>query len=200
MVQFTIATSERVTAGIFHKLTGALSSHGLQIRAAQIHTLPDGLVLDRFWVHDPDYAGEPPPQRLDDVKQALIESLTRPSGEPPAFRRTWQTGAHRRVRVPGVPTRVNIDNSTSQRFTIIDIFTHDRTGLLYAITRTLFELGLSVGRAKIGTFLDQVVDVFYVTDRQDRKIKDERRFEEIRQRLLEVVEQEGAGRTEETGN
>ncbi len=86
---------------------------------------------------------------------------------------------------------MNIDNSTSSRFTIIDIFTHDRTGLLYAITRTLFELGLSVARAKIGTFLDQVVDVFYVTDQQDRKIKDERRLEEIRGRLLEVVEQEG---------
>ena len=95
------------------------------------------------------------------------------------------------MRVPGVPTRVNIDNSTSDRFTIIDIFTHDRTGLLYAITRTLFELGLSVGRAKIGTFLDQVVDVFYVTDQQDRKINDEQRLEEIRRRLLEVVEREG---------
>lgn len=200
MVQFTIATSEGVTAGIFHKLTGALSSHGLQIRAAQIHTLPDGLVLDRFWVHDPDYAGEPPPQRLDEVQQALVESLVRPSGQPPAFRRTWQTGAHRRVRVPGVPTRVNIDNSTSQRFTIIDIFTHDRTGLLYAITRTLFELGLSVGRAKIGTFLDQVVDVFYVTDRQERKIKDESRLEEVRRRLLQVVEHEGGGKEDEGGS
>ena len=47
-----------------------------------------------------------------------------------------------------------------------------------------------IGRAKIGTFLDQVVDVFYVTDQQDRKIKDDRRLEEIRQRLLEVVETE----------
>ncbi len=58
-VQFTIATSERITPGIFHRLTGALSSHGLEIRTAEIHTLPDGLVLDRFSVHDPDYAGEP---------------------------------------------------------------------------------------------------------------------------------------------
>jgi [protein-PII] uridylyltransferase len=63
--------------------------------------------------------------------------------------------------------------------------------LLYAITRTLFELGLSVARAKIGTFLDQVVDVFYVTDQQDRKIRDEHWLEEIHLRLLEVVEQEG---------
>ncbi len=190
-VQFTIATSEQITPGIFHKVTGALSSHGLEIRTAQIHTLPDGLVLDRFWVHDPDYAGEPSRERLEQVQQSLVQSLQSSTAEPPAFRRTWQVGGHRPVRVPGVPSRVNIDNSTSSRFTIIDIFTHDRTGLLYAITRTLFELGLSVARAKIGTFLDQVVDVFYVTDQQDRKIQDERRLDEIRARLLEVVEENG---------
>jgi [protein-PII] uridylyltransferase len=185
-VQFTIATSEKTASGIFYRLTGALSSQGLEIRAAQIHTLPDGLVLDRFSVHDPDFAGEPPPERLRQVEKVLIEALKNPTAAPPKFRRTWQAGQHRQIRVPGIPTRVNIDNSTSHRFTIIDVFTHDRTGLLYTIARTLFELELSVGRAKIGTFLDQVVDVFYVTDRQNRKIQDEQRLEAIQRKLLEV--------------
>jgi [protein-PII] uridylyltransferase len=87
-----------------------------------------------------------------------------------------------------VQTRVNIDNSTSDFFTILDIFAHDRTGLLFAITRTLFELGLSVARAKVGTYLDQVVDVFYVTDQDQNKIESAPRLEEIRRRLLEVIE------------
>ncbi len=191
VVQCTIATSEQVAAGIFHRLTGALSSLGLQIRSAQIHTLPDGLVLDRFWVHDPDFAGEPPAERLEQIERSLIGSLENPSAEPPTFRRIWQAGSHRRVRVPGVPTRVQIDNSTSSGLTIIDVFTHDRPGLLYAVTRTLFELELSVARAKIGTFLDQVVDVFYVTDRQNRKIRDEGRLDEIRRRLVDVIESAG---------
>ncbi len=81
-----------------------------------------------------------------------------------------------------------IDNTTSAVFTILDIFTLDRRGLLYAITRTIFELGLSVGRAKIGTYLDQVVDVFYVTDQQCHKVEDPARLHEIRRRLLEVIE------------
>jgi len=186
-IQFTVATSERVASGIFHKLTGALGSHGLEIRAAEIHTLSNGLVLDRFWVHDPDYAGEPPPERLEQITGSLVQALQSSAEQPPKFRRTWQVGGHRPVRVAGVPTRVNIDNSTSDRFTIVDIFTHDRPGLLYAVARKLFELELSVGRAKIGTFLDQVVDVFYVTDRQEHKVHDEPRLEEIRRCLLEVV-------------
>jgi [protein-PII] uridylyltransferase len=187
-VQFTIGTSEQVTPGIFHKLTGALSSHGLQIRSAQIYTLADGLVLDRFWVRDPDFAGEPPRQRLEEVQSALVQSLCTPAAAPPSFRRTWRVGGDKRVPVAPSQTRVNTDNSTSDRYTIIDVFTHDRTGLLYAIARTLFEMGLSVWRAKIGTYLDQVVDVFYVTDRQHRKVEDESQLEEIRRRLLEVIE------------
>jgi [protein-PII] uridylyltransferase len=186
--QYTIATSEQITPGIFHKLTGALSSRGLAIRSAQIHTLVDGLVLDRFLVHDPDYAGQPPPDRIEQIEQALVQSLKSPSAQPPTFRRTWQIGAHKPVQVPGVQTRVNVDNSTSEAYTILDIFAHDRTGLLYAITRTLFELGLSVFRAKIGTYLDQVVDVFYVTDQNNRKIEDDNRRDEIRRRVLEVIE------------
>jgi len=187
-VQFTVGTSEEVTPGIFHKLTGALSSHGLQIRSAQINTLANGLVLDRFWVHDPDFAGEPPRDRLEDINRALVAALHAPGAEPPAFRRRWQVGSHGDAPKSPLQTRVNVDNNTSDRYTILDVFTHDRTGLLYAITRALFELDLSVWRAKIGTYLDQVVDVFYVSDRQDRKIQDERQIEDIRGRLLEVIE------------
>ena len=186
--QYTIATSEQITPGIFHKLTGALSSHGLEIRSAQIHTLAEGLVLDRFWVFDPDYAGQPPPERIALINQTLLAALKAPAGHSPSFRRTWRKGGGTPLKVPGVQTRVNIDNSTSDFFTILDIFAHDRTGLLFAITRTLFELGLSVARAKVGTYLDQVVDVFYVTDQEHGKIASPPRLEEIRRRLLEVVE------------
>ena len=86
------------------------------------------------------------------------------------------------------PTQVRIDNSTSERYTIIDIFTADRRGLLYTITRKLFDLGLSVSVAKIGTYLDQVVDVFYFTDSSGNKIENDDRLEQIRTRLLEEIE------------
>jgi [protein-PII] uridylyltransferase len=186
-VQFTIGTSEGVTAGIFHKLTGALSSHGLEIRSAQIHTLADGLVLDRFWVHDPDYAGEPPLGRREAINRALEGSLREPSLARPVFRRTWLSAGQRTAVAPRPQTNVNTDNSTSDRYTIVDVFALDRSGLLYTVARTLFEEGLSVWRAKIGTYLDQVVDVFYVTDQQGRKVLDAARLDAIRRHLLAVI-------------
>jgi len=186
-IQFTVSTSEQVTAGIFHKLTGALTSKGLEIIAAQIHTFSDGLVLDRFQVIDPDYAGMPPPERLEDIRQALRQALLDPRAPRPTFRRLWQKRGHEEATRKVARTRVQADNSTSERCTILDIFAVDRPGLLYEITRTLFELGLSVWRAKVGTYFDQVVDAFYVTDREGNKIEDEYRLQQIRTRLLKVI-------------
>jgi len=193
-VQFTVSTSERVAAGIFHRLTGALTSHGLEIRSAQIHTLAGDMVLDRFWVCDPDYAGPPPADRLDEINRSLEQSL-RGSHRPPSFRRLWRASGS---TTPSAATRTQVraDNTTSERYTILDIFTLDRTGLLYAITRSLFELGLPVARAKIGTYLDQVVDVFYVTNLGGKKIEDPGRLDEICARLLEVIDA-GAGLDEQ---
>jgi [protein-PII] uridylyltransferase len=190
-LRITVGTSEAVAPGIFHRLTGALSSQGLEIRSAQIHTLADGLVLDRFWVHDPDYAGEPPADRIETINRAVEQSLRLPAGQEPAFRRTWKPGGERKMPGPKPQIRVNTDNGTSDRYTIIDVFAYDRTGLLYAVTRTFFELGCSVWRAKISTYLDQVLDVFYVTDRDNNKIEGQDRLDSIRKRLLEVIGEEG---------
>ena len=187
-VECTVGSDESVTPGVFHRLTGALTGHGLQVRSARINTLADGVVLDRFWCHDPDFASEPPPDRLDEIRRALIRSLRDAAKTPPTFRRTWSDGAANRTTGNDSQTRVNFDNSTSDRNTIIDVFAADRPGLLYAVTRTLFELDLSVWRAKIATHLDQVVDVFYVTDRECRKIEDEPHLEAVRARLLEVID------------
>ena len=62
------------------------------------------------------------------------------------------------------PTKVEIDNAVSEDFTVIDVFTHDRVGILFAITNALYHLGLSIHLAKITTSVDRVLDVFYVTD------------------------------------
>ncbi len=188
-LEFVVGTHDNITPGLFHKLTGALASQGLEILSAEINTLADGLVLDRFYVLDPDYAEEPPRHRIEEVEQALVQSLTTPAGAAPTFRKVWRSAATRdRVALAMVPTRVKIDNSTSDGCTIVDIFAHDRTGLLFTITRTIFELGLSVSVAKIGTYLDQVVDVFYVTDQAGNKIRDEGRLQEISNKLLEAID------------
>lgn len=187
-VEYTIGTYEEITPGIFHKLTGALASKGMQILSASIATLADGLVLDRFYVLDGDFASQPPPDRLEEVSAALVAALKDTSGKPPTFRKLWQAKPKLAGPAPGSPPQdVKFDIGTAERYTIVDVFAHDRLGLLYTITRTIFELGLSVHVAKIATYVDQVLDVFYVTDQQGKKVTDEARLEEIRAKILAAI-------------
>jgi [protein-PII] uridylyltransferase len=189
-VEYTVGTHEEIVPGIFHRLTGVLSSTGHSILTAEIHTLAENLVLDRFYVQDMDYSGAPSQERIDQVCGALVKALREPTDAGPAFRRVWKIGTQNATpALRPLPERVGFDNTTSDRHTIVSVFAYDRVGLLYAVTRTLFVLGLSVHVAKIATYLDQVLDVFYVTDQQGRKVLDEGQLDEIRRRLLEALAQ-----------
>ena len=87
----------------------------------------------------------------------------------------------------GLPTRVEVDTNTSDRSTIVLVFAHNRPGLLYTISRTLFKLDLSIDLARISTHFDQVVDVFYVTDNDGQKITSGEQCQAIRERMLEEL-------------
>lgn len=183
-VDYTITTRENVTSGMFFRLAGAFSSKACEILSAEINTLDGGWVLDRFRVRDWDYPKDVPQTRLEEVSAALVDALQ--STDLPPLHKGRRVGRTTQVDTPRVlPSLVKIDNSTSRRYTILDIFTTDRPGLLYAIGRTLWELELSISLAKIGAYRDQVMDVFYVTDRKGEKIHDRERLQQIKEYLLE---------------
>ena len=92
-----------------------------------------------------------------------------------------------------VPTEITVDNRSSERFTVVDVFTQDRVGLLFAITHTLFRLGYTIHLARISTNADQALDVFYISDRAGNKIVELDRMRALRSGLLERLEEEPGG-------
>lgn len=187
---YTVYTFDQITPGLFSKISGVLAAKGLQILGAQIATLSNGEVVDRFEVLDCDFVGAPPRVRLDDVGETIAQVLRGERSIEEVFAGANRIGPGYESQ-PGVmlePTQVKLDNETSDRSTIIEVFAHDRQGLLYVITRTIFELGLSVSVAKIATSLDQVLDVFYVTDQTGGKVTDTGRLEQIQRQLAASIE------------
>jgi len=184
-VAVTVATRESVASGVFHRLTAALTSQRLEILAADIHTLDEGLVLDHFVVHDPDYADEPPAERLSEIGAALRAAVK--ADRSPSVTRRWNPFAPQPNPAAITPARVRFDNESSAQATILEVFAHDSVGLLSALARAIFEEGLSVRSARIGTYLDQVVDAFHVTDEAGRKVVDPERLARIRDKLERVA-------------
>lgn len=189
-LEFTIATDQRGRLiGTFHRITGALSSQGMQIIAADIHTQPGDIAWDRFLVEDPESEGSPPPGRIQTVCDAIRLALDPQNTTPPTFAKKWSKVSGKAAEdLKTQPTQVRFDNSTSDHYTIITLFAYDRMGLLYSVSKVLFEMQLVLNYAKISTHLDQVVDVFYVSDLQGHKIEESTALYLIRQRLLQAVE------------
>ena len=64
--------------------------------------------------------------------------------------------------LPRVPTKVVIDNDSARAHSVVDVFTADRVGLLHTLSRTFFDLGLTVDLARITTEGHRAADAFYV--------------------------------------
>ena len=150
---------------------------------------PGPFAWDRFVVDDPDYGGSSPPYRIAEVCKTIVDSILATETAPPSFRRVWKTKSTVEASAARTqPTQIRFDNSTSDDFTIITVFAYDRTGLLYDISKTLFDLQLDLQIAKVSTHLDQVVDVFYVTDVDGKKVSEPTRLYTLRQTLLRAIE------------
>ena len=186
--EYTVVTHNDLTPGLFSKIAGVMAAMGLQILDAQIITREDGVVVDTFQVADPDYAGPPPGERRIAIAASLEDVLKGTESVEDLVARSGRLSAVRRLPTSRQPTEIQIDNETSDRFTILDVFADDKQGLLYVITHAIFRLGLSVHAARISTRLDQVVDVFYVSDRSGGKITEPVRLEAIRTTIKEELD------------
>jgi len=93
---------------------------------------------------------------------------------------TWKT--------PAVPTECKIDNIVSRDFTVVEVITEDRPGVLYAIARALYVAALDIHRSKIATEANRAIDVFYVRDKATMdKIVDPDRQSGLRETLLALL-------------
>jgi len=175
--------------GLFSMITGVMAANGMNILGAQIHTGTNGKALDVLQVNAPQgfvITDTARWGRLDeDLRQVLQGQV---NVRTLVEKRQRGTVLADRPR-PRFPTRVEIDNEVSADYTVIDIYTHDKVGLLYSITSTLTELGLYIGISKISTKVDQVADVFYVKDIFGHKVTSDRKVEEIRERLCKAIDE-----------
>jgi [protein-PII] uridylyltransferase len=174
-------------AGNFAKIAGTLAANQLNILGAQIYTRNDGLALDTLQIESLEkkpILDERLWHRLNEELYAVLVE-----GEEVTYR-ARRTIFARKERALPVTTVIEVNNRISDMYTVIDVTTQDRLGLLYLITTTLFELGINIHLAKVSTEATRAIDVFYVTDLMGEKIVDEQAIGDIRARLQTALDQE----------
>ncbi|MEP0539873.1 MAG: [protein-PII] uridylyltransferase [Nitratireductor sp.] len=170
--------------GIFARLAGALALVGANVVDARSYTTKDGFVTDAFWIQDSEgnaYEASRLPRLRDTIEKTLRgEIVARDALKS-------RDKVKKRERAFKVPTHITFDNEGSEIYTIIEVDTRDRPGLLYDLTRTLAGSNVYIANAVIATFGEQVVDTFYVKDMFGLKYYTEAKQRTLEKRLREAI-------------
>ncbi|MEL6573262.1 MAG: [protein-PII] uridylyltransferase [Pseudomonadota bacterium] len=172
--------------GLVSRMTGALALVGANIVDARTYTTKDGYATAAYWIQDAD--GHPfEESRLPRLQKMITRTLKGEVVAREAFKD--RDKIKKRERDFKVPTVITFDNEGSEIYTIVEVDTRDRPGLLYDLTRCLAENHVYVASAVIATYGEQVVDTFYVKDMTGLKFTQKARRERLEGKLLDAIVQ-----------
>jgi [protein-PII] uridylyltransferase len=157
-------------AGLFSKISGCLTAAGLNILSAQIFTRTDGIIIDTFYVTDAKTGLLANRDEREKLERLLRTALTGGLDLPALIAKQKLSGpAYKSFSEERIPTEIRFDNDTSDYYTIVEIQTEDRVGLLYIVSQSFSELHLDISIAKICTEKGAAIDSFYVSSQVDNR-------------------------------
>ncbi|KNG95073.1 protein-PII uridylyltransferase [Pseudaestuariivita atlantica] len=170
--------------GIFARLAGALALVGANVVDARSFTTKDGYVTAAFWLQDIE--GKPyEASRLPRLRSMIQKTL---AGEVVAREAIKSRDVmKKREKAFSVPTSITFDNEGSDIYTLIEVDTRDRPGLLYDLARTMTDMNINIFSAVVATYGEQVVDTFYVKDMFGLKFYSESKQRAVERRLREAI-------------
>ncbi|MFI5307891.1 MAG: [protein-PII] uridylyltransferase [Polyangiales bacterium] len=177
--------------GLLADLTAALAATRFSVDTAQLYTRtregrPDE-AFDIFHVSHPNMGDERlMPLELDELRRNIEQVLDGRANASELLGRRSKRPSWSRPG-PKIKTEIHVDSASSPRFTIVDVYTRDRTDLLHVIARTLHEKGLTIALAKVNTEGQRVADVFYVQTRAGGKLGGAGQLADLSAALREVI-------------
>ncbi len=168
--------------GLFYRIAGTLSANRINILSAWSHSIGD-IAVATLHVNDIPEGPLDDPERWEHFKSDFSKVMAGSLDIDELVAKRRMKRPYSGTFKPRFPVKVEIDNAASDQATIIEVYAHDRPGLLYDITRKLFDIGLNIVLTKITTEVDQALDVFYVKDADFEKIVDFEILDDVKSAL-----------------
>jgi [protein-PII] uridylyltransferase len=179
----------KTQSNLFAIIAAALEQLDLNIQDARIYTSGSGFSLDTFFVLDND--GEPignNSERSDEIISLLQKYINSPDQHSEIMnKRTPRT-----LRLFSTPTQTTMVVDKARNYSILEVITPDRPGLLARIGKIFYDFDIQIQNAKITTLGERVEDVFFITNKDNQPIEDPELQESIQQAICkELNEQAG---------
>jgi [protein-PII] uridylyltransferase len=166
--------------GLLATIAGVLAAHRIDIQHAEVFSSPRdpslawlaGRALDVFELRGPE-EGPVEQGRWRAARADLCRVLTGEDALDALMARRLRASTLPQKPLPRVPTKVVIDNHSARAHSVVDVWTADRVGLLHTLSRTFFDLGLTVDLARITTEGHRAADAFYVRTSEGGRLEGE---------------------------
>jgi [protein-PII] uridylyltransferase len=152
VADIVVCTSD--SPGLFSRIVGYLSMRRLNIVHGRLYTGKTGSVIDKISVSNWNEVW------WDGCEQDLASGLREAVLNKGVFAPVGQKAAGHDL----YDVFIEIDNESMVRLSVIEIFSQDRIGLLYDISRVLYEMNVNIISALINTQAGLAQDVFFVQE------------------------------------
>jgi [protein-PII] uridylyltransferase len=168
---------------IFATTTRTIEKLGLNIVDAKIITTRKGFTLDTFIVLENDGSLVKTNERSNEIKSRILKDLNLTPGIPKQGK--WVQ--KRQLKSFNVPTRVTFDNDEKNNRTIMEVTTIDRPGVLSRIGTAMDLCGAKLQNAKIATYGERAVDIFYIQNDENNAIDDPLKYECLKNSIIDAL-------------
>lgn len=170
---------------VFAAVASALDQMNLNIQDARIYNSNSGYTVDTFFVLNQD--GEPlgdDPKVLTRIQEALLDELRLVDDYSDVISRRMP----RRLKHFTMPTRTSLSNDMISGYTVLEVISPDRPGLLACIGRIFLKFDIHLQNAKIATLGERVEDVFFITDDEGEPLSDPALCEALQREICEQLD------------
>jgi len=180
-------------AGLFYKLAGGFSVAGLSILSAKVISRSDHIAIDTFYVVEPGRGVVQSQSAMETFGRAIESALIQNKDlYPDIVAQAERIASRRYLAEPNplqvsFPPTVEVFHELAMQRTIIDIQAHDQIGLLYRLTKCIYDHGFDITFARINTERGVALDTFYIESANHEPATDVSRLHALRDALDLVV-------------
>ena len=181
--QIFVRSKER--KNVFVAVASALDQQNLSIQDARIYNSKSGYTIDTFFVLNQN--GEPlgsNPTVLKNIHKALQDELRLADNYSEVITRRTP----RRLKYFSMPTRTSLSNDMISGYTMLEVISPDRPGLLACIGRIFLQFDVQLQNAKIATLGERVEDIFFISDNQGLPLSDPDMCERLQREICEQLD------------
>tara|TARA_B100001013_G_scaffold201393_1_gene121996 strand:- start:1136 stop:3823 length:2688 start_codon:yes stop_codon:yes gene_type:complete len=171
--------------GLLYKLSGAATISGFNLVEAKVSTLNNGMALDILWVRDLNGSMLDKLYHFSKLEKKMLKILSNDNSLEKEVENEREKNLKKNLF--NINTKIFIDNDSSKKHTILEINTFDRIGLIYDVTKKLYELGLKISSAKILTMGKGANEIFYIQDFRGNKILSNKKINKLKTSIITLL-------------